>query len=99
MRALSLFAAVIALCFGCASMDPEAAGTLKLDCNVPEAAVLLDGEIVGRAGEIGKTGKTLRPGFYRVEIRHPGYYPFFGEINVPEGGGTAVKAELHPLLD
>ena len=99
MRALSFFAAFIAFCVGCASMDPEAAGTLKLDCNVPEAAVLLDDEIVGRAGEIAKTGKTLRPGFYRVEIRHPGYYPFFAEINVPEAGGTALKAELHPLLD
>jgi len=99
MRPLFLFAALIAFCFGCASMDLEAAGTLKLDCNVPAAAVLLDDEIVGRAGEIAKTGKSLRPGFYRVEIRHPGYYPFFAEINVPEGGGTALKAELYPLLD
>ncbi len=99
MKPLFLFAALFAFWAGCASMQPEAAGTLKLDCNVPDAAVLLDDEIVGRAGEVAKTGKTLRPGFYRVEIRHPAYYPFFTEINVPEGGGTTVKAELHPLLD
>jgi hypothetical protein len=99
MKPWVLFAAIIALSVGCASMDPEAAGTLQVSCNVPDAAVLLDDELVGRAGELAKTGKTLRPGFYRVEIRQPGYYPFFAEVNVPEGGATAVKAELFPLLD
>jgi hypothetical protein len=99
MRALSFFVVVLGFCVGCATMKPEAAGTLKVDCNVPEAAVLLDDELIGRAGELAKTGKSLRPGFYRVEIRQPNYYPYFTEINVPEGGATAVKAELHPLLD
>ena len=99
MKPLFLFVAVIAFVVGCASMQPEAAGTLKIECNVPQAAVLLDDELVGRAGELAKTGKTLRPGFYRVEIRDPGYYPFFAEIDVPEGGGAVVKAQLYPLLD
>jgi len=95
-----LFGAVLLVVFaGCATMGAEPAGTLKLECNVPDAALLLDDEVVGRAGEIGKTGKSLRPGFYRVELRHPGYYPYLAEIDVPEGGATALKAELHPLLD
>jgi hypothetical protein len=55
--------------------------------------------VVGRASEVGKTGKSLPPGFYRVELRHPGYYSYFAEVDVPEGGAAAVKAELHPLLD
>ena len=99
MKALSLLAVVLGFVVGCATMKPEVAGTLTVDCNVPEAAVLLDDAVVGRAGELKQTGKSLRPGFYRVELRQPGYYPYFTEVNVPEGGATAVKAELRPLLD
>jgi hypothetical protein len=94
-----LIIAVIAVVVGCATMKPEAAGTLKVQCNVADAAVLLDDVVVGRASDLGKTGKSLLPGFYRVELRHPGYYSYFAEVDVPEGGATAVKAELHPLLD
>ena len=99
MKALSLLVAVVGFCIGCATMKPEEAGILTIDCNVPEAAVLLDDAVVGRAGELKKSAKSLRPGFYRVEIRHPGYYSYFTEINVAEGGAAAVKAELRPLLD
>jgi len=99
MKTLLVAAALLGLCIGCATMKPEAAGSLQIDCNVSEAAVLLDDDLVGRAGELKKQAKSVRPGFYRVEIRHPGYYPYFTEINVAEGGAAAVKAELHPLLD
>jgi hypothetical protein len=99
MKPLLLLAAVVGFCIGCATMKVEEAGVLTIDCNVPEAAVLLDDNVVGRAGELQHNAKSLRPGFYRVELRHPGYYSHFAEINIPEGGATAVKAELHPLLD
>jgi hypothetical protein len=98
-KALSLFVAAFGLLVGCATMKPEASGTLTVECNVPEAAVLLDDDLAGRAGELKKNGKSVRPGFYRVEIRQPGYYSYYTEINVPEGGAAAVKAELHPQLD
>jgi hypothetical protein len=99
MKTLAILAVAFSLCFGCATMKPEAAGSLTVDCNVADAAVLLDDEVVGRTADLKKTAKSLRPGFYRVELRHPGYYSYFTEIKVPEGGATAVKAELHPLLD
>jgi hypothetical protein len=99
MKALSLLVVLFGFCLGCATMRAEEAGVLTIECNVPDAAVLLDDNLVGRAGELQHNAKTLRPGFYRVELRHPGYYSHFTEINVPEGGATAVKAELHPLLD
>jgi hypothetical protein len=98
-KALSLFVVVVGFAIGCATMKFEEAGVLTVACNVPEAAVLLDDDVVGRAGELQKTGKSLRPGFYRIEIRQPGYYPYFAEVDIPEGGAAAVKAELHPLLD
>lgn len=84
---------------GCATLHSEGSGTLRVECNVPEAAVLLDDAVFGHVAELGKQDKALRPGFYRVEIRHPSYYSYFTEVTVPEGGAVAVKAELHPLLD
>jgi hypothetical protein len=99
MRYLVLFVGVLGFFTACATMKPEAAGTLKVECNVPDAAVVLDDAVVGRASDLAKTGKSLQPGFYRVELRHPGHYSYFTEVTVPEGGAVAVKAELQPLLD
>ena len=99
MKALVISFVVLLLSFGCAAMKSEGAATLHLDCNVPDAAVLLDDALVGRVADLAKSDKVIRAGFYRVEIRHPGYHSYFTEITVAEGGVAAVKAELHPLLD
>jgi hypothetical protein len=61
--------------------------------------VLLDGVLMGRASQWAKPNRFIRPGFYRVEIRHPNYYSHFEEITVADGGSALVKAELHPLLE
>jgi hypothetical protein len=99
MKLLAISVVVILLSLGCATMKSEGAASLHLDCNVPDAAVLLDDALVGRAADLGKNDKVIRAGFYRVEIRHPGYHSYFTEITVAEGGVAAVKADLHPLLD
>ena len=99
MRVLAISVVVMVLSFGCATMKSEGAATLRLECNVPDAAVLLDDALVGRVADLTKKDKVIRAGFYRVEIRHPGYHSYFAEITVAEDGVAAVKAELHPLLD
>jgi hypothetical protein len=99
MKLLAISVVVILLSLGCATIKSEGAATLHLDCNVPDAAVLLDDALVGRAVDLSKNDKVIRAGFYRVEIRHPGYHSYFTEITVAEGGVAAVKADLHPLLD
>ena len=99
MKLLAMSVVAILLSLGCATMKSEGAATLHLDCNVPDAAVLLDDALVGRAADLSKNDKVIRAGFYRVEIRSPGYHSFFTEITVAEGGVAAVKADLHPLLD
>jgi hypothetical protein len=98
MKALFVVAC-LALGFGCATLHSEESAMLRVECNVPDAAVLLDDAAWGRAAESVKKDKPVRPGFYRLEIRHPGYYPYFGEFTVAEGDTATVKAELHPLLD
>ena len=100
MKALTVVAILgFVLNLGCATLHSEGSSTLHVLCNVPEAAVLLDDAVVGRVAEFAKQDKSIRAGFYRVEIRHPSYYPYYVEITAPEGGTAAVKAELHPLLD
>jgi hypothetical protein len=99
MKALAVVVVVFILSAGCATMKPEGAATLHVECNVPEAAVLLDDAMIGRVSELARENKFIRPGFYRVEIRCPGYYSYFTEITVADGGMAPVKAELHPLLD
>ena len=99
MKALAVLVVVFVLSAGCATWKPEGAATLHVACNVPEAAVLLDDAMVGRVSELVKENKFIRPGFYRVEIRCPGYYSYLTEFTFADGGVAAVKTELHPLLD
>ncbi|HEY5281493.1 MAG TPA: carboxypeptidase-like regulatory domain-containing protein [Polyangia bacterium] len=99
MKALAVSVVMIFLAFGCATMKSEGAATLHVECNVPDAAVLLDDTLLGRVAEVAKSDKLIRPGFYRVEIRHPGYFSYFTEITVAEGGVAVVKAALHPQLE
>jgi hypothetical protein len=99
MRVLVLFVTVLGFFAACATMKPEASGTLKVECNVPDAAIVIDEVVVGRVSDLAKTGKSLRPGFYRIELRHPGHYSHFSEVTVTEGGAAMVKADLHALLD
>lgn len=93
----SLLAFVLVLS-ACASFN-RPAGTFAMQCNVPEAVVFIDDVLVGRAGEWAPPGRQIRPGFHRVEVRHPGYFSSYAEITVPDGGAVQIKADLHALLD
>ena len=99
MRAIAFVAVIIGLSLGCATLHTEGFATLHVECNVPDAAVLLDDVLVGPVSSLKGHDKSIHPGFYRVEIRHPDYYSYFTEVTVEEGGVAAVKAELHPTLD
>ncbi len=91
---------LVMLALGCATMGRQPpAAHLRVECNVPDAMVLLDDGLIGKAADLAKKDKSIRPGFYRVELRHPGFYSYFTEVTVEEGGSATVKAELHPLLD
>jgi hypothetical protein len=95
LRILLVLATLVSACatFG------RPAGTLQVQCNVPDALVIIDDVVVGRASEWAPPGKQIRPGFHRIEIRHPSYFSQYAEIELSDGGGQAIKAELHPLLD
>jgi hypothetical protein len=83
----------------CAHGVPTEAVTVRVDCNVADASVWVDDLLAGSVSEWSGGGHHIRPGFHRVEIRHPGYYSFFQEIDLPPGGQTVVTARLRELLD
>lgn len=83
---------------GCATFG-RPGGRFEVQCNVPDAVVIIDDVLVGRVSEWAPPGKQIRPGFHRIEIRHPSYFSHYAEIELSDGGGTVVKADLHPLLD
>jgi hypothetical protein len=97
MRALFVF--FFLLITSCAALQPDAAASLQIECNVPEAAVILDDVMLGRASEFSTGERFIRPGFYRVEIRHPNHYTYFAEFDVASGGLASLKAVLHPVLE
>jgi len=99
MKPTVLVLFVVSLFVGCASLKAEGSVVFRVECNVPDAVVLLDDVPMGRASQWTKPDRFIRPGFYRVEIRHPSYYSHFEEITVADGGSVTVKVELHPLLE
>jgi hypothetical protein len=91
-------AVVASLLAACATFSGPT-GRFSVRCNVPEASVLVDDVLLGPASEWAPPGRPIRPGFHRVEIRHPGYFSHFAEIEMTDGGRAVVAANLHPLLD
>jgi hypothetical protein len=84
---------------GCAHTLSSGAAGVRVECNVPEASVWIDDLLAGSAKEWKSEGHQIRAGFHRIEIRHPGYFSFFQEVELPAGSRTVVNARLRELLD
>jgi hypothetical protein len=89
----------LVLLVGCAHSIPYGAAAFRVDSNVPDATVWIDDVLIGKVSDWSKEGLHIRSGFHRVEIRHPGYYSFFQEVELPEGSQAVVKAELRQLIE
>jgi hypothetical protein len=72
---------------------PPAAGEVKLDTNIKDAQVFIDGHYAGTVGQLKTI--TMRPGSYDIEIRAPGRAPFRQDIYVVAG----KTLKLHPDLE
>jgi len=84
---------------GCAHTLSSGAAGVRVECNVPEASVWIDDLLAGSAKEWKSEGHQVRAGFHRIEIRAPGYYSFFQEIELPAGAHAVVNANLREVLD
>jgi hypothetical protein len=72
---------------------------LRVESNVPDATVWIDDVLRGTAKEWGEKGRFIKPGFHRIEIRHPGHYSFFQEVDLPPGSQVLVRATLRELVE
>ena len=70
-----------------------------METNVPDATVWIDDVLVGKTSDWSRDGRHIRPGFHRVEIRAPGYYSVYQEVDQPEGGRAVVNATMHAMLE
>jgi hypothetical protein len=99
LRALVVVAFLLGALAGCAHTLNAGAVGVRVECNVPDATVWIDDLLAGSAKEWKSEGHQIRAGFHRIEIRHPGYYSFFQEVDLPAGSQTVVNAKLRELLD
>jgi hypothetical protein len=102
MKATLAAVLVFICCLGgasCAHVSPPAGVTLQVDSNVPDSTIWVDDILVGTVAAWAREGRHLRAGFHRVEIRAPGTYSIFKEIDQPDGGHVTIEATLRPLLE
>jgi len=98
LGAAALLGLLLALVVSCAHTIGANAISLRVECNVPEATVWIDDVLVGTA-KSWSSERTIRAGFHRIEVRHPGYYSFFQEVELPGGSQVLVTANLHELVE
>jgi hypothetical protein len=75
---------------------PDVTATLKLTVQPGRAAVFLDNNYVGHAGELGGSVHSLlvSPGKHKVRVALPGYRTFETEVELLAGQKSEVKTEL-----
>jgi PEGA domain len=75
---------------------PKVTSQLKLTIQPPRAAVFLDGNYVGHAGELGGSVHSLlvAPGTHHIKVELPGYRTFETDVTLLAGQKSEVKTEL-----
>lgn len=91
---------LLACALGCATAGaPAPSVAVQISGNVPDATIWIDDRLSGRVADFSKPGRRLPVGFHRVEVRAPGYYSHFQEIDAKPGAPVTIRADLHELLD
>jgi hypothetical protein len=68
---------------------------LRLDCAPADAEVLLDGVLQGICADFQTTGLMLDDAPHQVEVRKPGFSPFFTAVQAGRAR-AAMRVELKP---
>lgn len=75
---------------------PKITSELKLTIQPARAAVFLDNNYIGHAGELGGSVHSLlvSPGTHHVKVELPGYQTFETDVTLLAGQKSEVKTEL-----
>lgn len=84
----------------CATIGSRAPSVgLQVAGTAPDATVWIDDRLSGRLSDFARPGKRLPVGFHRIEVRAPGYYSQFEEVEARPGTDVAIRADLRAILD
>ena len=80
---------------------PKETATVKIEVKPDRAAVFVDGQFAGHAGEFGGAGRAMliAPGEHHIRIALPGYNSFETDINPLANQKVSVKTELAKSSD
>lgn len=70
-------------------------GILLLDCNAPQASVILNGRTVGQVESDGIFQQTVDSNVYDLVVRHPLYMPVTRRVTIP-AGTVQLRVNLEP---
>lgn len=73
---------------------PDDSSSLTVEATPQDAEVFLDGQFLGRAGELSAQTVVIAPGRHELEIASPGVEPFRLEFTAAPGRPTRVRAAL-----
>jgi PEGA domain len=78
------------------AVTPKVTSQLKLTIQPARAAVFLDGNYIGHAGELGGSVHSLlvSPGTHHIKVELPGYRTFETDVTLLAGQKSEVKTEL-----
>jgi hypothetical protein len=91
-------ALLLVIATSCAHTIGAKSISFRVACNVPDATVWIDDVPVGTA-KSWESARDIRSGFHRIELRHPGYYSFFQEVELAAGSEVVVNAKLRELVE
>jgi len=76
--------------------DPQVTSQLKITVQPSRAAVFVDGEYVGHAGELGGAVHSLllAPGKHHIKVSLPGYRSFESDVDLVANQKSEIKTEL-----
>lgn len=93
-------ALALLLVAGCKSAPPaKPAGVLWLNLKPPSATVLLDEQpVVARPGAV-TLRIAVRPGAHRLELRAPGHFTAYRDLDIASAGEVRIDLALRPDPD
>ena len=90
---------LIAFLPACASLRFSGNAVLRIDCNVPSASVFINDTFAGIAREWAVDGRMVRPGFVRIELRHPERFTHYQDVTLTKGDAVRLQVTMRPLLE
>ena len=72
---------------------------LEVDCEPKDAAISIDGKVVGVAASFRDGVVPVLPGHHRVEISREGYLPYFFDLEARPGRSYRLELDLLRDID